>query len=104
MLGWHPIEAYININKLRFMGRLCRLDTKFLAKSIFISRLYMYKNSNGSTQKGFIPDIMFLIVKCGSLTVVHKFMSDSMFPDKVTWKSMVINAVYALVKGEGLNI
>jgi hypothetical protein len=95
MIGWHPIEVYININKLRFMGRLCRLDNKFLAKSIFISRLYMYKNSNGRMQKGFIPDVMLLILKYGLLSIVQNYMSEGIFPDKYTWKHMVKDAVYS---------
>ena len=42
LLGWTSIESLIDIKKLQFLGRLCRLSDQSLTARIFITRVYVH--------------------------------------------------------------
>ena len=42
MINAYSMEAYIDIKKLQFLGRLCRLGSDKLAKQVFLERFYQH--------------------------------------------------------------
>ena len=50
LLGWTSIEGYIDMNKLLYIGNICRLENQLLPRMIFVTRLLMF-NANGQNQK-----------------------------------------------------
>lgn len=87
-----PINAEIDVRKLLFFGRLCRLDPKTLTKRIFLTRLFSYLHDLSVNQFGFIPDIK--VLQSYNLTVyLWDFLKDGTFPEKPCWKKIVRNNV-----------
>ena len=62
LLGMFPIEAEIDLRKLILFGQLCRLNTRFWGKTLFLIRLSSFQICP-SNQMGFIPDIVRLLNK-----------------------------------------
>ena len=56
------IETIVDFRKLQFFGQLCRLASKYLAKSIFVNRLTSFYNGD-SRQSGFITDAYRILSK-----------------------------------------
>ena len=52
MLGFTSIEAYIDLQKLLFLGYLCRLRSTDLAYQVFILRLYQFNCSISNRSEG----------------------------------------------------
>ena len=88
-----PISAEIVARKLLFFGRLCRLSTNTLTKSIFLTRLLSYLHDLSDNQLGFIPDVMTILRSYGLVSHLWKFLEDGSFPEKPTWKKLVRNSV-----------
>ena len=58
LIGISSLEAYIDMQKLNFLGILCRADSTFIVKYLFIYRLHQFRlRFRGSQQKGFIADL-----------------------------------------------
>jgi hypothetical protein len=53
------------------------------------------------SQKGFIPDVMSILLKYDLSHFINIYMSDGIFPDKRTWKNCIKNAI---LKYEGEQI
>ena len=62
-VGFVPISVEISYRKLQFLGQLCRLPCKYLAKCIFVNRLIRYNNCLERQSLGFIPDVYSLLNK-----------------------------------------
>jgi hypothetical protein len=92
MVNIYSIETCIDINKLQFMGRLCRLDHGKLAKQIFLERLYqhLYANNEGL---GFVADAVRILETYGLVQQLEEYISSCLFPSKAHWKSAVESSV-----------
>ena len=85
MVNVFSLEAYIDLKKLLFFGRLCRLDCSKLAKQLFLERLYQYVcNSNSCT--GFVSDLFRILEKYGLEQYIEEYITTCSFPDKSQWK------------------
>jgi hypothetical protein len=85
MVNVYSIETYIDLKKLLFMGRLCRLDCTKLAKQMFLERLYQHIY-NSKSRSGFIADVIQILEKYGLMQYVKEYMSSYYFPNKSHWK------------------
>ncbi|PJE78122.1 hypothetical protein CI610_02944 [invertebrate metagenome] len=92
LIGWLSIEAYIDIKKLLYLGRICRMNRNNLICRVFISRFFMYIVNNCS-QKGFIPDIVRILKKYNLYEYIVLFLDDGSFPNKIHWKSLIYKSV-----------
>ena len=95
-----PIQSEIDVRKLLFFGRLCRLDCRTLPKMIFLSRFFSYVEGLARTQMGFIPDIMSLLTTYNLLDDVHSWLTSGSCPTKMSWKRTVRAAVNQLSQSE----
>ena len=89
LLGFSSIEAYIDLQKLAFLGTLCRLRSTDYAYRLFITRLYQFKNSETHKHRGFIKDIHDILDKYNIHLYLNQFMNDNSFPDKSRWKIII---------------
>ena len=62
LLAKFPIEGEIDLRKLIIFGQLCRLNSNFWVKTMFLSRLKSFK-INPSKQTGFIVEIDKMLQK-----------------------------------------
>lgn len=90
-----PICAEIDVRKLLFLGRLCRLNPKMLTKNIFLTRLFSYLHDLSTNQLGFIPDIMNVLHSYNLTDHMWTFLDDGFFPEKPSWRKIVRDKVTA---------
>ena len=86
-LGIMSLNYTILKRKLTLFGQLCRLDTSYAAKRLFLYRLsshYLYN----SIEFGFIPDIYKLIREYDLENVLMDYMSSGVFMSKYSWKKL----------------
>jgi hypothetical protein len=88
MVDMFSIEKYIDLRKLVFVGRLCRLDCGKLAKQMFVERLYQEKFSP-KPGTGFVNDIVRILEKYRLMYYLDEFTSTFSFPGKIQWKYIV---------------
>ena len=101
-IGANSIETMIDHKKLQFLGQLCRLPNKYLAKSFFNNRLIFY--SNGDKQsRGFLPDIHRILHKYDLVMFLDSYIKDGKFPSKYSWKRILQNHVLSKEKTTTLN-
>lgn len=93
LLGWTSIEGYINIRKLLFLGRLCRLDTSSLSFKVFITRLLMVEFNTSNTSLGFLTGATGLLKIYGLYQILQNFIKTCNFPSKKQWNAIVKHAV-----------
>ena len=84
-----PIDAEIDVRKLLFFGRLCRMKFDALPKQIFLVRLFSYLENLTRNQLGFMPDIFRML----NQSFLQSWLQDGSFPDNLVWKRLVRNAV-----------
>ena len=84
-----PITAEIDTRKLLFFGRLCRMNTNYLPKKIFTSRLFSFLYQLSKNQIGFIPDVLHLLQVYQLSDYLQTWLSTGSFPPKSSWKSVV---------------
>ena len=89
-----PISAEIDYRKLLFLGRLCRMNTDYLSKKIFTSRLFSFLYQLTENQTGFIPNVFSLLSYYHLSSYLDTWISTGAFPSKPLWKSVVRTAVY----------
>lgn len=94
MLGFTSIEAYIDMQKLSFLGYLCRLQSSDLAYKVFIQRLFQYKYLSNTKAIGFIKDIKRVLTKYNLECHLDTFEKHSVFPEKTRWKKCCKNAIF----------
>ena len=93
LLGFTSIEAYIDMQKLLFLGYLCRLQSHDIAFKVFIQRLYQHKYSSGNRSRCFIKDITNVLNKYGLQSNLDDFIRQNTFPSKLIWKKQCRRAV-----------
>jgi len=96
LLGWYSIETYINISKLLFFGRLCRLKSSALPRQILVTRLMEYIYKCVKEQLGFIPDILQIAIKYRLDNFILTFLQTGTFPSKIYWTKIVKENVYSI--------
>ncbi len=94
MLGWVPIAAQIEINKLSFLGRLCNMPVTVLAKKVFNARLALYTCRTDANQRGFIPDIIKILSKYGLTDTLTNYVNTGTFPNKTEWRAKCKSLVH----------
>jgi hypothetical protein len=87
------IESYIDNKKLLFLGRLCRLSSKTLAKQVFLEMLYAYKTCNSTS--GCVYNFCCILSKYELYDYINTFLNQTFFPSKNEWRKIVTNAVWA---------
>ena len=92
MVGLRNITCDIEKRKLYFFGKLCKTKNSYLAKQIFLQRLFSCL-LDGRNHIGFIPDILNILCKYNLYEFLITYISDGNFPDKLQWKRLVVNAV-----------
>jgi hypothetical protein len=93
LLGIHPILSYIDTRKLLFLQKLCSLDYNFLAKRIFMTRLFSYFADNSRNHFGFIPDIIGILYHYELSDYLVEYLLQGIFSPKQLWKSILYGAV-----------
>ena len=93
MLGWLPVQCYIDKCKLQFFGRVCRMDNCLLPKQILLLRLLEFKNKCVQKQCGFVPDLMKIINEYNLSDFVNNFLTTGLFPSKTVWNCCITNAI-----------
>ena len=93
LLGLLPITAEIDIKKLKFFGRLCELDTTYLTKRIFLTRLFSYMMNPDIKHRGFIQDIIPILTTYNLYPVFTHYLESGVFPSKSEWKRSVKSSV-----------
>ena len=91
--GTVPIECIIDYRKLTFLGQLCRLPNKYLAKQVFNVRLLSFMSYDKQT-RGFIPDVYRLCSKYGLMEVLNHYVNFGAFPLSSVWKSMLEQRIF----------
>ena len=86
LLGFTTLEAYIDYQKLSFLGTLCRLKPDNIAFKVFLHRLYQQNNSCTKVNIGFLPDIKRILNKYSLYHYLQSFTDTTSFPDKALWK------------------
>ena len=93
LLGFTSLSAYIDLQKLLFMGSLCRLQSTDVASQVFIRRLFQFKNNCTELNRGFIPDVLTILKKYNLVEHFDLYSSTGSFPTKYKWKAYV-NATF----------
>ena len=86
------IETIIDYRKLQFLGQLCRLSNKYLAKNVFNNRLIRFMKFDYCFM-GFMPDIYRILQKYHLLEVLHVYLISGTFPSKHVWKRTLVQCV-----------
>ena len=60
---------------------------------IFLVRLFSFIESLSNDQKGFIPDIVYLLYRYELLDHLNNWLTNGTFPDRNAWKRIVRNSV-----------
>ena len=94
LVGISSIEAYIDLQKLYFLGTLCNADSNFIVKYLFLLRLFQYKLCGTKVQKGFVKDLYRILQKYSLLNNINEFYSSGIFPSKYSWKRICKTAVW----------
>ncbi|CAG2251433.1 unnamed protein product [Mytilus edulis] len=93
LLGWLPVECYIDKCKLQFFGRLCRMDNNLLPKRILLLRLLEFRNKCSKKQDGFVPDLIKIAVKYDLINFVEDFVKSGSFPSKAVWNRYISTSI-----------
>ncbi len=96
-LNMTSIETIIDYKKLQFLGQLCNLPCKFLAKSVFTHRLVRFLNMH-KQHAGSVPDIYRLLQKYNLANVLKTYAETGTFPSKSSWKLMLKKVTSGLQK------
>ena len=94
MVGAYPIEFDIDYRKLLFLGQLCRLFTGHFCKQLFNYRLVTFYKYKSCTQQGFVSDIVDVLRKYDIEYYLTEYMSNTSFPTKSQWKSIIRRAIH----------
>ena len=83
------------MQKLNFLGILCRADSTFIVKCLFIYRLHQYRlRCRGLLQKGFIADLDRITRKYSLETYINDYITYGTFPSKREWKTCCKVAIW----------
>ena len=88
LLAICPIEVEIDLRQLVLFGQLCRLNSNFWAKIMFLNRLTSFK-INPRIQTGFIVEINRLLQKYNLEHILDAYLNDGVFPRKFAWNIII---------------
>ena len=82
LLNMLPISAEIDYRKFLFLGRLCRMNTDYLSKKVFIYCLLSFLYQLTGNQTGFIPDVFFISLTTiiSSVILTHGYQPEHFLP------------------------
>ena len=86
LLGFTTLTAYIDLQKLYFLGSLCRLKSTDLASKVFSRRLFQFRNRCTIINFGFIPDLLTILKKYHLQDYIEQYIQTCSFPSKYIWK------------------
>ena len=86
LMGITSIEAFIDLQKLDFLGTLCHANSTFIVKYLFTFRLHQYRLNSRAIQKGFISDLNRLLRKNSLENYLNNYISCGTSPSKAEWK------------------
>ena len=88
LFGTSSLKYVIHKRKLTLFGQLCRLDTFYAAKRLFLYRItsqFLFEDITC----GFIPDLFQLLKDYDLDYVLNDFMNSGQFITKYSWKRLV---------------
>ena len=75
-----------------FLGQLCRLDTHFAVKQVFLQRLtaqFLFKQ----LKFGFIVDVIQILEDLSLSHVISNYINNGIFATKLSWKRQLIQTL-----------
>ena len=97
-LGWLPIEAERDINKLRFLERMVHMDRNRVVRNVFMRRKFA-TDFNEAETRGWCSHTKALLAKY-QLEQWWNIDSWAEFPHKAEWNIMVKKAVHHVHEAE----
>ena len=94
LLDLLSIEAEVDKRKLYFLGRLISMNHGVPCRRIFLMRLIRWKWNRTNTLKGFIPDIVRILLKYDLMDFLTAYTLSDQFPSKSAWKKTVKKHIY----------
>ena len=87
LIGSSSIEAYIDLQKLKFLDSILRLYDTCIVKQLFLIRYFQYSLNCTSQHIGFVPDLANIL---RNILHVHfeNFLMDGQFESKLRWKKL----------------
>ena len=92
--GFTPVQTYVDMHKLLFLGSLCRLQPEYTCFKLFIHRLYQHRNVTTRLSKGFKTDIVFILLKYRLCHYLEEFTTISTFSCKPVCKYIRKDSVF----------
>jgi hypothetical protein len=89
LLGSPPIEAEVDKRKLYLLGRLILMSHGVPCRKIFLMTLIRWKWNHTNTLKGFIPNIVRILLKYDLMDFLTGYILSDQFPSKSAWKKIV---------------
>ena len=96
LLGFISIEGYIDLQKLLFLGSLCRLKPADVAYKLLIIRVYQFMNKLTVYDTGYVKDIVRILEKYSLYSFLTEFLHSGSFPAKALWKKLCKTTVFNL--------
>ena len=93
LIGWYPVDYYIDKKKLSFLQKLCTMPPDLLPRKIFNLRLQLYMLRGYRGQKCFIPDIVNILHKYELFNYMQRYLNSTDFPTTLRWKRIVHRAL-----------
>jgi hypothetical protein len=76
------IISEIDVRKLLFLVRLCQMDPKSLPKKVFLTRLYSILEGVSEKQRGFIPDVIDVLLTYNLLNYLQTWLKNCLYLKK----------------------
>ena len=94
LVGITSLEAYIDLQKLSFLGTLCRAGPDDIVSKLFAVRFFQHSAICTNRSFGFIPDIKRILSKYDLETYLTDYLTSGIFPTKHQWKSAIKLAIF----------
>jgi len=96
-----PVQLEIDYRMWLMFGQLCRLDTSYLAKQIFVHRLVRFVNLDRQSRE-FTPDMFRLLQKYELVQYLEVFCTTGVFPSKFSWKRTLKSMIVHKLRSKSL--
>jgi len=87
-LDMESLEEIVDLNKLQFLGQLCRWSPDHIAKQVFVHRLIRHF-THGNIVFSFIQDFWRIAKKYNVDHFIRDFVNSWDFPIKSVWKRIL---------------
>ncbi len=97
-INLETIQAYIDKQALFLFGKLCRANTSFYVKRVFIGRLAMYKYEctlNRKCTLSSLYNMLRLLSKYDMYDVLNAYIATSTVPPKHIFKRLINSSISA---------